>query len=76
MIRTRVRQEPMANGKPKYTGIVQCFRLMWKEEGLASLYGGLTAHLLRAVPSAAITLGGYEVVLRLLNAQARKDDEV
>jgi solute carrier family 25 protein 33/36 len=75
VIRTRIRQEPMANGKAKYTGIVQCFRLMWKEEGLASLYGGLTAHLLRAVPSAAITLGGYEVVLRLLNAQAKRDDD-
>ena len=43
---------------------------------MVSLCGGLTAHLLRAVPSAAITLGGYEVVLRLLNAQAKKDDEV
>lgn len=66
---------PMENGKPKYTGIIQCFRLMWKEEGLVSLYGGLTAHLLRAVPSAAITLGGYEIVLRLLNAQSKKDEE-
>ena len=32
-----------------------------------SLYGGLTPHILRAVPSAAISLGVYELVLKLLS---------
>ncbi|KAE8355885.1 mitochondrial carrier domain-containing protein [Aspergillus coremiiformis] len=66
VIRTRLRQAPMANGRPKYTGILQCARLMLKEEGAAALYGGLTAHLLRSVPSAAITIGTYELVLKVL----------
>ncbi|OJJ50245.1 hypothetical protein ASPZODRAFT_128872 [Penicilliopsis zonata CBS 506.65] len=66
VIRTRLRQAPMADGRQKYTGIIQCARLILKEEGLAALYGGLTAHLLRTVPSAAITIGTYELVLRLL----------
>lgn len=57
VIRTRLRQAPMADGRMKYTGIVQCFRLMWKEEGMASLYGGLTPHMLRVVPSACIMFG-------------------
>ena len=57
VIRTRLRQAPLANGRMKYTGIVQCFRLMWKEEGMASLYGGLTPHMLRVVPSACIMFG-------------------
>lgn len=57
VIRTRLRQAPMADGRLKYTGIVQCFRLMWKEEGMASLYGGLTPHMLRVVPSACIMFG-------------------
>lgn len=35
-----------------------------------SLYGGLTPHLLRGVPSAAVTLGVYESVLKLLHAQS------
>jgi solute carrier family 25 protein 33/36 len=56
----------MADGRQKYTSILQCARLMLKEEGMLAMYGGLTAHLLRTVPSAAITLGAYELVLKLL----------
>ncbi|KAI6360826.1 hypothetical protein MCOR25_006628 [Pyricularia grisea] len=65
--RTRLRQAPMADGRPKYTGLVQCFRTVWIEEGVAGLWGGLTPHLLRTVPSAAIMFGMYEGILLLLN---------
>lgn len=65
--RTRLRQAPLADGKPKYTGLVQCFRLVWREEGLIGLYGGLTPHLMRTVPSAAIMFGMYEGILRVFN---------
>ncbi|KAK4674482.1 Pyrimidine nucleotide transporter, mitochondrial [Podospora pseudopauciseta] len=64
--RTRLRQAPMADGRPKYTGLVQCFKLVAKEEGMVGLYGGMTPHLLRTVPSAAIMFGMYEGILRLL----------
>ncbi|KIW15422.1 hypothetical protein PV08_05468 [Exophiala spinifera] len=62
VVRTRLRQAPTViteTGKAtvKYTGLVQCFRLVAKEEGMAGLYGGMTPHLLRAVPSAAIMFG-------------------
>ncbi|PVH81891.1 mitochondrial carrier [Cadophora sp. DSE1049] len=66
--RTRLRQAPTENGKPKYTGLVQCFKLVWKEEGMVAMYGGLTPHLLRTVPSAAIMFGMYEGILKLLHA--------
>lgn len=59
VIRTRLRQAPQANGRMKYTSIVQCFRTIWREEGTVALYGGLTAHMLRVVPSAAIMFGMY-----------------
>ncbi|KAK2758226.1 hypothetical protein FQN54_004070 [Arachnomyces sp. PD_36] len=68
VLRTRLRQSPTADGRQKYTGVIQCLRLMWKEEGMVAMYGGLTAHILRTVPSAVITLGTYELVLRLLGA--------
>lgn len=55
--RTRLRQAPMQNRQLKYTGLVQCFRTMVREEGIMALYGGLTPHLLRVIPSAAITFG-------------------
>ena len=57
VIRTRLRQAPRSDGQMKYTGIMQCFRTIWKEEGMVSLYGGLTPHMLRVVPSAAIMFG-------------------
>ncbi|OAX80226.1 hypothetical protein ACJ72_05445 [Emergomyces africanus] len=63
VVRTRLRQAPMNNGLHKYTGVMQCFRLIWIEEGTRALYGGLTPHLLRSIPSAAIMLGVYEMIL-------------
>ncbi|KAL6410560.1 hypothetical protein AUP68_06987 [Ilyonectria robusta] len=68
--RTRLRQAPMDNGLPKYTGLMQCFKLVWIEEGLMGLYGGLTPHLMRTVPSAAIMFGMYEGILRLFHTPA------
>lgn len=76
VVRTRLRQAPVttsATGKPqlKYTGLVQCFKLIWKEEGMAALYGGLTPHMLRVVPSAAIMFGMYEAVLKFLGTDSK-----
>lgn len=65
VVRTRLRQSPL-NGMSKYTGLVQCFRLVLKEEGVGALYGGMTAHLMRVVPSAAILFGTYELVMSAL----------
>lgn len=68
VVRTRLRQAPVAEtGKPKYTGLVQCFKLIIKEEGLASMYGGLTPHLLRTVPNSIIMFGTWELIVRLLS---------
>jgi Mitochondrial carrier protein len=60
----------MSNGQLKYTNILQCFRLIWKEEGLVAMYGGLTPHLLRAVPSTAIMFGMYEAIMKILDKNA------
>lgn len=65
VVRTRLRQAPQQDGRLKYTGLAQCFRLIWKEEGMAALYGGLVPHMFRVVPSAAIMFGTYEGVLKL-----------
>lgn len=67
VVRTRLRQAPAtASGKPKYTGLVQCFRLVIKEEGFVLMYGGLTAHLMRTVPNSIIMFGTWELVIKLL----------
>ncbi|KAJ2906023.1 mitochondrial carrier protein RIM2 [Zalerion maritima] len=68
--RTRLRQAPMAGGRPKYTGLIQCFKVVWKEEGMIGMYGGMTPHLMRTVPSAAIMFGMYEGILRMLGEKS------
>ena len=66
VIRTRLRESPLPSGQPRYTGLVDCFKTVWRVEGMAGMYGGLTPHVLRVVPSAAIMFGVYEGVLRAL----------
>lgn len=67
VVRTRLRQAPVdAAGNVKYRGLLNCFVTVFREEGMASLYGGLVPHMLRVVPSAAIMFGVYEGVLRSL----------
>ncbi|TID16821.1 mitochondrial carrier [Venturia nashicola] len=66
VVRTRLRQNPADGSPPRYTGLIQCFRLIFREEGLAGLYGGLVPHMMRVVPNAAIMFGTYEAVLKLM----------
>ncbi|KXS95078.1 hypothetical protein AC578_9579 [Pseudocercospora eumusae] len=71
VVRTRLRQAPVdASGRVKYTGLWSCFVTVFREEGMASLYGGLVPHMLRVVPSAAIMFGMYESVLWSLGESA------
>jgi solute carrier family 25 protein 33/36 len=64
VVRTRLRQAPVdASGRMKYHGLLNCLTTVYKEEGMAALYGGLVPHMLRVVPSAAIMFGVYEGVL-------------
>lgn len=52
------------NGVVKYTGLWQTLKLVIAEEGVRSLYGGLSAHLMRVVPNAAVMFFIYEGILR------------
>jgi len=63
VLRTRLRQ-PLVDGRKKYTGLMQTLRLVIAEEGAHSLYGGLSAHLMRVVPNAAVMYAIYEGILR------------
>jgi len=66
VLRTRMREQRVASPDHpfKYTGLLQALRLISREEGVAGLYGGMSAHLLRVVPNAAIMFWTYELVVR------------
>ncbi|KAG8415905.1 Pyrimidine nucleotide transporter, mitochondrial, variant 2 [Metarhizium acridum] len=72
VVRTRLRQQPLS-GKRRYTGPIQTFELVRKQEGLIGLYSGLPAHLWRVVPGAAILFGTYEIILTLFGNGGRVD---
>ncbi|OBT92960.1 hypothetical protein VE01_08628 [Pseudogymnoascus verrucosus] len=69
VLRTRLRQAPLVGGRRKYRGVVQCVRLVVREEGVRALWGGLTPHLMRAVPAAGIVFGVFEVVVGVLGGE-------
>lgn len=62
VLRTRLRQ-PSVNGVVKYTGLWQTLKLVLAEEGGRALYSGLSAHLMRVVPNAAVIYAVYEGII-------------
>ncbi|KAJ3205058.1 hypothetical protein HK099_000929 [Clydaea vesicula] len=63
VLRTRLRQSPDSSGNIKYKGLINSTKLILREEGIAAFYGGMTAHIMRVVPNAAILFFTYEVIV-------------
>ncbi|KAI8977208.1 mitochondrial carrier domain-containing protein [Mycotypha africana] len=76
VIRTRLREPAPKNGKAKYTGLVQTLKLIVKEEGAIALYGGMSAHLMRVVPNAAIMFFCYEAILHKFGSESTSTPSV
>lgn len=50
----------------KYSGMAHAIELTYREEGWRGFYKGLGTNLVRVLPSAAITLGTFEIVSQFL----------
>ncbi|KAI9208654.1 mitochondrial carrier domain-containing protein [Polychytrium aggregatum] len=69
VLRTRLQTLHPNDAQPeinKYHGMVQATRLIIAEEGVRGFYKGLSASLVRSVPSAALSIWCYEWLLRVL----------
>ncbi|KAI9476518.1 MAG: mitochondrial carrier domain-containing protein [Benjaminiella poitrasii] len=65
VIRTRLQNQTR---KPyKYKGIAHTIQVMSKEEGIRGFYKGLSTNLLRTVPSSAMTILTYEMIVKKLD---------
>ncbi|KAI8052779.1 mitochondrial carrier domain-containing protein [Thamnidium elegans] len=65
VIRTRLQNQTR---KPyKYQGIVHAIKIISKEEGIRGFYKGLSTNLVRTVPSSAMTILTYELVVKKLD---------
>lgn len=64
VVRTRMRDQraPMGSKDLKYRTMIQSIRTIFQEEGTRGLYGGMSAHLMRVVPNAAIMFLVVELV--------------
>ncbi|KAI7885689.1 mitochondrial carrier [Lichtheimia hyalospora FSU 10163] len=66
VIRTRLQNQTI---KPfKYKGIFHAVKIILAEEGVRGLYKGLPTNLLRTVPSSAMTILTYELLVRELDS--------
>ncbi|BEJ15383.1 hypothetical protein CspHIS471_0411500 [Cutaneotrichosporon sp. HIS471] len=65
-------EQPMSgNGRlrrwqPKHGGIIDVCRLIYRQDGWRGFYRGLSINLVRTVPSSAVTMLSYELIMRNL----------
>lgn len=72
VVRTRLRQPSPPGHPPKYTGLVQSFKLILREEGVRTFYNGMAPHLMRVIPNAITMFAVYEAVLRWSERRTRR----
>lgn len=56
----------------RYSGIIDCFVLIWRHEGLGGLYKGLAPALVKAAPNTAITFLVYDGLVSAINRRRRR----
>ncbi|KAK7344411.1 hypothetical protein VNO77_13967 [Canavalia gladiata] len=65
VVRARL-QEQGHHSEKRYSGVTDCIRKIFQQEGLAGFYRGCAINLLRTTPAAAITFTSFEMIHRFL----------
>lgn len=60
MVKTRLTVQ--VNGQNKYNGIIDAFRVIFKEEGFLAFYKGMTASILGVIPFGGLQFMSYEIL--------------
>jgi solute carrier family 25 folate transporter 32 len=50
----------------RYTGVLQACRTIARDEGVRGFYKGMAVNLVRTVPSSALTILTYELIMQHL----------
>ncbi|XP_062519430.1 electrogenic aspartate/glutamate antiporter SLC25A13, mitochondrial-like [Corticium candelabrum] len=66
VIKTRL-QVQVREGQTKYTGLVDCARKIWHEEGFKKFWSGAPARVFRSSPQFGVTLMVYELLQQLFD---------
>ncbi|GBG63109.1 hypothetical protein CBR_g36596 [Chara braunii] len=68
VVRSRLQEQTRASGEPlKYTGVMDCLRKTYKEEGPRGFYRGCGTNLFRTTPAAVVTFTSFEMIMRRLH---------
>lgn len=65
VVRSRL-QEQGHHSEKRYSGVVDCIRKVFQQEGLAGFYRGCATNLIRTTPAAVITFTSFEMIHRFL----------
>ena len=63
VVRTRLQTQIGNSNDGKYKSLFQSIRLIYKEEGISSFYKGMGINLIRTVPTTAVSLLTYEILV-------------
>ncbi|CAL4956429.1 unnamed protein product [Urochloa decumbens] len=55
------------HGATRYSGVTDCIKQVYKNEGFPGFYRGCATNLLRTTPNAVITFTSYEMINRLMH---------
>ncbi|CDW57392.1 calcium binding mitochondrial carrier protein [Trichuris trichiura] len=64
VVKTRL-QVAKRTGTTHYSGLLDCCRKVWREEGFGAFWKGSTARILRSSPQFGVTLMVYELLQRM-----------
>ncbi|KAI3837343.1 hypothetical protein MKW92_049057 [Papaver armeniacum] len=68
VVRAKLQQQGQApSSVERYTGVVDCVKKVFQNEGIAGFYRGCATNLLRTTPAAVITFTSFEMIQRFLH---------
>ncbi|CAN4093025.1 unnamed protein product [Withania somnifera] len=65
VVRSRL-QEQGSHSEKRYSGVVDCIKKVFRQEGIAGFYRGCATNLIRTTPAAVITFTSFEMIHRFL----------
>ncbi|KAB1212958.1 Nicotinamide adenine dinucleotide transporter 1, chloroplastic [Morella rubra] len=65
VVRSRLQEQGLHSEK-RYSGVIDCIKKVFQQEGLPGFYRGCATNLLRTTPAAVITFTSFEMIHRFL----------